>query len=67
MVLDKHDPSSDVETDGPLNQHKSHGEQQGGKPTATVRPANGSESHRRDERGIKEVLGDMSDKKKNCI
>jgi len=55
MVLDKHDLSSDVETDGPPNQHKSHGEQQGGKPTATVRPANGSELHRRDERGIFEI------------
>lgn len=64
MVLDKHDLSSDVETDGPLNQHKSHGGQQGGKPTATVRPANGTESRRRDERGMKEVVGDMSNKKK---
>ena len=53
MEMDKQDLSSDVETDGPVNHHQSHSKPQGGKPTATVHPANGGESHGQTERGIK--------------
>ena len=52
MEKGQHDLPSDVEADGPLNHRQTNSEPQGGKPTATVRPANGTESHRCTERGI---------------
>jgi len=54
MEKDKHDLPSDVEVDGPLNHRQTNSEPQGGKPTATVRPANGIESHQHIERGLTE-------------
>jgi len=59
--MDECNLSSDVEVDGPLNQHQTHSKQ-GGKLTATLCPVNGSELQRQTERGIKN-LGDVSKRK----
>lgn len=59
--MDECNLSSDVEVDGPLNQHQTHSEQ-GGKLTATLFPVHGSQLQRQNERGIKN-LGDVSKRK----